>query len=144
MSRAAQAQSVGVARKAERPQGRAAERLRQALGDLARTSDGKISVAELCRRADVSRNSLYRYHGEILERLRRLPKPTSRAERAKQDVVNKLRIESAALRKQLAQVAALVDHFYAAYQESQLLLKRRDRELADVRRGLKAMPQLVR
>ena len=48
---------------------------------------------------------------------------------------DEFREESAALRTQVSQCAALVDHYYAAWSESQVLLKRRERELAALRRG---------
>jgi hypothetical protein len=37
----------------------------------------------------------------------------------------------------------LVDHYYAAYQETVTLLQRRDGELADLHRRLKVRPTLV-
>jgi hypothetical protein len=41
-----------------------------------------------------------------------------------------LRREAAELREQLGKLAALVDHYHAAYQDTQGLLARRERELA--------------
>jgi len=40
------------------------------------------------------------------------------------------------LREDISKLAALVDHYYTAFQESHILLERRDRELAELRRGL--------
>ena len=42
------------------------------------------------------------------------------------------------LREQVARMAALVDHYFAAWQETRLLLQRRDRELVESRRAAKA------
>ena len=42
---------------------------------------------------------------------------------------------------QPTRLAALVDHYFAAWQETRLQLERRDRELAEVRRARK--PQVV-
>jgi hypothetical protein len=53
----------------------------------------------------------------------------------------RLRRDNAALREQLTKLAALVDHYFAAWQETRLQLERRDRELAEVRRAHK--PQVV-
>jgi hypothetical protein len=48
--------------------------------------------------------------------------------------------ENKRLREQLAKLAALVDHYYAAYREAQSLLERRERELAELRRRLDSKP----
>jgi hypothetical protein len=42
----------------------------------------------------------------------------------------------ALLQDQLSKLAALVDHYYAAYRETRGLLERRERELANLRRKL--------
>jgi hypothetical protein len=49
--------------------------------------------------------------------------------------------ENRELREQLA---ALVDHYYCAYRESQGVLERRDRELSELRRRLDSKPTGVR
>lgn len=51
-----------------------------------------------------------------------------------------LQRENRVLRERLAKLAALVDHYYCAYQESHHLLQRRDRELADLRRAMISQP----
>jgi hypothetical protein len=48
--------------------------------------------------------------------------------------------ELVALRDQTTKLAALVDHYYAAYREAQALLTRREQELAELRRRLDPMP----
>jgi hypothetical protein len=52
--------------------------------------------------------------------------------------------ENARLRAQLAKLAALVDHYYGAYQEAHSLLERREQELAQMRRGLDSKPTPLR
>jgi hypothetical protein len=44
----------------------------------------------------------------------------------------------------MAQLAALVDHYYTAYREAATLIERRDRELSDLHRRLKLKPLLVK
>jgi hypothetical protein len=56
----------------------------------------------------------------------------------------RLRREAVQLREQLGKLAALVDHYYAAYRDIQILLARRDRELADLRRRLETAPVALR
>jgi transposase InsO family protein len=48
------------------------------------------------------------------------------------------------LQDQLFKLAALVDHYYAAYRETSALLERRDRQLAELRRKLGRAPALLR
>jgi hypothetical protein len=126
-------------------EGTAADRLAQALQTLTRRRDGgepeKVTVAELCRRAGVSRNALYRFHPGILESLRQYQRACDRAGESKVSVKNrKLSSDNASLRKQLTKLAALVDHYYLAHREARGLLERRERELADLRRSLKMRP----
>src|SRR6266702_2410694 len=98
-------------------QGTAADRLAQALATLTARGSGaappKLTVAELCRLACVSRNSLYRYHNGVLISLRRYERESHRAGESKVSLKNqKLSSDNASLRKQLAKLAALVDHYY--------------------------------
>jgi AcrR family transcriptional regulator len=100
-----------------------------------------LTAKALCELAGISRNALYRYHPDVLQALRaaqqqhrQRPDPTKR-------VVHQLRHDNAALHEQLTKLAALVDHYFAAWQESRLLLQRRDRELAALRRDTK--PRVV-
>jgi hypothetical protein len=48
------------------------------------------------------------------------------------------------MRAQLSKLVALVDHYYAAYRETLALVERRDREVAELRRGLKSSPSQLR
>jgi AcrR family transcriptional regulator len=126
-----------------------AERLNEALTGLTRpASDGDLqspaTVAELCRRAGVSRNTLYRYHPNVLEALRRLHHQQGAVPEEAGAACRALRLELKSLQGQLAKLAALVDHFYGAYRESQVLLERRDREIAELRRSIKSPIQLRR
>jgi hypothetical protein len=102
------------------------------------------TVVELCRLAGVSRNSLYRYHADILKALRKhqCRRPSAAQSKARRSDEQR-RIENIALRERISTLAALVDHHYAAYREASALLERRDRELAELRRRLKLRPTLV-
>ena len=122
-----------------------AQRLREALTMMVRQRGGSASppsltATALCDLAGISRNALYRYHPDVVQALHaahqkhlRHPDNAGRAAR--------LRRDNAALREQLTKLAALVDHYFAAWQETRLQLERRDRELAEVRRAHK--PQVV-
>ena len=122
---------------------KALETLTQPRGDN-RTAQN-TTVTELCQLAGVSRNSLYRYHADILRALRKhqCRRPSAAQSRAvKSD--EQRRIENIALREQLATLAALVDHYYAAQRDAATLLERRDKELGELRRRLKIRPTLVK
>jgi phosphoketolase len=126
-------------------EGTAADRLAQALLTLTHRPRGgepeKATVAELCRRAGVSRNALYRFHQGVLDSLRNYQRACDRTEESKMSDRNrKLSTENSSLRKQLQKLAALVDHYYLAHREARGLLERRERELADLRRSVKARP----
>ena len=117
-----------------------AERLREALGTLAQSSGqgaSPLTVAALCRAAGISRNSLYRYHPQVLEALHKL-RCQHRAGQESGDCaeVGRLRTELAQLRAVVPKLAALVDHYFAASTEARTLLERRDREIAELRRRL--------
>jgi hypothetical protein len=124
----------------------AEERLTQALAALieADSRTGSISATALCQRAGVSRNSLYRYHPAILKELRKSRSQRSRAATSlRQRTVNQ-RQKILSLQAINAQLAALVDHYYLAYQEASALLTRRESELARLRRALASKPALLR
>jgi hypothetical protein len=53
------------------------------------------------------------------------------------------RAENIGLRADIAKLAAIVDHYYAAYRETASLLERRDRELAQLRSKLHLKPALL-
>lgn len=120
-----------------------AERLKDALAALITTAsvnDSPVTVAALCRLADVSRNSLYRYHPEVLQALREHQQQRrSRPARAC-STGHPQQAELVALRLQVPKLVALVDHYYAAYCETRDILGRRDQELAELRRRLDAKP----
>lgn len=122
-----------------------AQRLREALTTMVRQRGGSASppsltATALCELVGISRNALYRYHPDVVQALhaaqqKHLRRPDDAVRAAR------LRRDNAALRKQLTKLAALVDHYFAAWQETRLQLERRDRELAEVRRAHK--PQVV-
>ena len=103
-------------------------------------SPPSLTATALCELVGISRNALYRYHPDVVQALhaaqqKHLRRPDDAVRAAR------LRRDNAALRKQLTKLAALVDHYFAAWQETRLQLERRDRELAEVRRAHK--PQVV-
>lgn len=103
------------------------------------------TVAELCRLAGVSRNSLYRYHGDTLKALRKFQcRRLSRQDLSGTRTVELLRTENASLHEKMAKLAGLIDHYYSAYRETVALLERRDRELAAVRRKLDLKPVVIK
>ena len=124
----------------------AAERLRDALAEMIRlqaseTAPKALTATTLCELADVSRNALYRYHPTVLLALQRAQlRHGSQQAPAKREVAQ-VRAENEALREQVTKLAALVDHYYAAWKESCTLLARRERELSDLRRNIK--PRVV-
>ena len=126
----------------------AAERLERALAVL---SSGACDAAEpptvsaLCELAKISRNSLYRYHPEVIARLRKLQKQRERSTSPRAcKVPSAEHAELLVLRHQRGGLVALVDHYYAAYCESRALLERREQELAELRRLLDLKPATLR
>ncbi len=103
-----------------------------------------VTVAQLCRVADVSRNSLYRYHASILKALREHQRhgPWAAHKRAHKSAERR-RLENLGLHEAIAKLVALIDHYYAAYRETAALLERRDRELAGLRSRLAVTPALL-
>ena len=121
-----------------------ADRLNDALAALTSlASDGetRVTVAALCRRAEVSRNSLYRYHPDVLRALREHQQHRDAGVSIRlRHAVHPQQAEFVALRDQTVKLTALVDHYYAAYRETQALLTRREQELAELRRRLDSKP----
>jgi AcrR family transcriptional regulator len=116
-----------------------ADRLREAMAALNTDSDsGAPTVSALCEAANVSRTALYRYHTDVLEQLRALQRRRRRVPSLDRCAMQKLRDENLLLRRQLEQLAALVDHYFAAWQEINSLLQRRESELAELRKSTKA------
>lgn len=105
------------------------QRLRQALAAMA-AEDIMPTASTLCERASISRNALYRYHSEILHELHKLQNLRRRQPSPDKRRLEQLRNDNDALKLQLAQLAALVDHYFAAWQEASALLKRRENELS--------------
>ena len=125
--------------------GKADARLTRALATLTERAPkpSKVTVAELCRLANVSRNSLYRYHTPILAELRKHQRPESSARARALRSAERHRSENGLLRNRVAKLAALVDHYFAAHREAAALLKRRDRELAELRSRLTLQPAII-
>ena len=119
-----------------------AQRLRDALQELTSRDTAEMPTATaLCELAGVSRNALYRYHPDVLHELHKLQHRRHRHPARTVQTVQGLRHENDALHSQVSKLAALVDHYFAAWQETSSQLRRRERELADLRRNVK--PKLV-
>jgi hypothetical protein len=124
----------------------AAARLTEALAMLTHQNNGgseprNATITELCRLACVSRNSLYRYHTGILKALHTYQHRRRTAKASKFGTSHeRLHAETVVLREQITKLAALVDHYYAAYRETSALLTRREREIAALRRDLHSKP----
>jgi len=94
----------------------------------------KPTAAELCECAGVSRNALYRYHRDILNDLHKLQENIRRDKsNIPYQKLRHLNAENRFLKRNIAELAALVDHYFAAWQECNTIAQRRDRELADLR-----------
>ena len=119
-----------------------AQRLQHALSQLidqhaSDSTPSKLTASALCRLAGVSRTALYRDHRSVLNELHTWQRKLRRETAPTQQAMTTLREENAAQRTQICQLAALVDHYFAAWSESQTLLKRREGELAALRRRSK-------
>jgi AcrR family transcriptional regulator len=123
------------------------DRLRQALEKLVASASERpegLTVSAVCQLANVSRNSLYRYHPDVLRAVHaHQERAASVASRRPRQAQEAEKSELAALRGQLAKLAALVDHYYAAYCEADALLGRRDQELAELRKRLDLKPRKI-
>ena len=119
------------------------QRLRDALAALAADgASGVPTASALCEIAGISRNALYRYHVDIVHELHKLQRRRHREPGPAKRVLQQLRDESAGLRVQVTQLAALVDHYFTAWQECNTLLQRRERELADLRKQDKKLASI--
>ncbi|AMP06135.1 hypothetical protein [Collimonas pratensis] len=111
-----------------------AQRLFQALAAMA--GDGvELTASALCERAGISRNALYRYNPEIVQLLHKLKKKEVDTTAETKHLIAALRSENDALRLQITQIAALVDHYFAAWQDASELLKRRESDLTHLRKS---------
>ena len=125
------------------------QRLQRALSQLidrhaAERTPGTVTATALCRLAGVSRTTLYRYHPGVLQSLHQWQRKHTGRAGPDQKTLMALREERATLRTQVTQLAALVDHYFAAWSESRILLERREGELAALRRGSKTKLASVR
>jgi hypothetical protein len=102
---------------------------------LAQTASG-LTAKALCELAGVSRNALYRYHPTVLHELHKLQQRRHREPSPARQDLKRLRNDNEALRRQAAKLAALADHYFAAWQEASTQLARRERELAELRRNI--------
>ena len=117
--------------------------LDQAAAESATGAAEQVTVAALCRRAGISRNTLYRYYPEALESIRQL-RHRSDSNASDQPTIERLRAELVSANTLVRQIVALLDHYVAAYQETRDLLAQRDRELAEERRSRGSMPAALR
>jgi len=125
----------------------AAQRLKEALERLTRqdaSAAATVTVAELCRVAGVSRNSLYRYHIPILRALHEHQRhgPWAAHIRLRKSAEHR-RAENLALREDIAKLVALADHYFNAYRETAALLERRERELGEFHSKLPSKLSIV-
>ena len=117
--------------------------LEQAAAEDATGTAEQVTVAALCRRVGISRNTLYRYYPEALEAIRQLRhRPDSKT--TDQPTIERLRTELSSANTLARQLVALLDHYVAAYQETRDRLAQRDRELAEERRSRGSMPTKLR
>jgi hypothetical protein len=117
-------------------------RLRDALEGLASSDTAEVPTATaLCELAGVSRNALYRYHTDVLHELHKLQHRRHHNPTKADQSLQRLRDENDELQSRVSKLAALVDHYFAAWQEASSALQRRERELAELRRSVK--PKLV-
>ena len=123
----------------------AAQRLRDALLRLAADNTPEAPTASaLCALAGVSRNALYRYHSDILQELHKLQHQRRRSPASARRALQQLRDENKGLCQQVTNLASLVDHYFAAWQEASSMLQRRERELADLRKTAKTKLATIR
>lgn len=119
------------------------QRLLQALAAMA--EDGTLPTAStLCENAGISRNALYRYHPDVLRELHKLQHQRHRQPNAAKRRLEQLKGDNDALKLQLAQLAALVDHYFAAWQEASTLLKRRENKLSNLRKASRSKVVSIR
>ncbi len=115
-----------------------AQRLRDALQELASSDAAAVPTATaLCELAGVSRNALYRYHTDVLHELHKLQHRRHHHPAKTDQTLQRLREENDELQSRVSKLAALVDHYFAAWQEASSVLQRHERELAELRRSVK-------
>jgi AcrR family transcriptional regulator len=110
---------------------------------LASWHAGVPSIADLCEAAGISRTALYRYHRDVLEEVRRrrgIQQPVPSESKS----YEMLREENNQLRAQLSQVAALVDHYFRAYEEAVAALEHKEAEMANMRKWARERPAPIK
>ena len=123
-----------------------AERVAEALLHAASGVHGpaeRTTVASLCRRAGISRNTLYRFYPEALQAIRRM-RGRTQVNAPQLATIRQLRTELAHAHTLTRHLAALVDHYVLAYRETQEQLLQRERELAELRRSRASLPTGLR
>lgn len=125
-------------------------RLRVALSEMVDKSE-PLTVSALCINAGVSRTTAYKHHSDVIKELRRArgvhrdclqhDAPQSRSGVLREERLNE---ENARLRQQFDAAVALLDHYYCAWREVSELLRRREGELAQLRRAVGRAPTLLR
>lgn len=113
-----------------------ARRLRQVLAEMV-TCDAVLTVANLCQTAGISRTALYRYHSDVLRELKEAQRRRGSSVIGGSQQLSRLRSENDVLKAQLMEVAALVDHNFAAWQEASVLIKRQEDELSSLRKQVR-------
>ena len=116
------------------------ERIDQALVELPPRA---VTVAAVSRHAGISRTCLYESYPQIIERIHER-RASARAAPPQTRLIEELRAELKDKKRLVQHLIALVDHYAVAYQESQAMLKQRDREMADLRRRLTTPPVVLR
>ena len=122
--------------------GESSQRLLETLSTMVRrqgsgASPPALTATTLCELAGISRNALYRYHPDVVQALHAAQQKHSPRPDGDRRAARQLRQDNAALLEQLAKMASLVDHYFAAWQETRLLLQRRDHEVAELRSDAK-------
>lgn len=92
------------------------------------------TASALCARAELSRNALYRYHPEALVELRDLQQRRRGLAPRKDGSLQRLQDDNKSLRLKVGQLAALVDHYFAAWREASVSLQRCEKQLSEMRR----------
>lgn len=133
-------------KKTERVSDNVSQRLRSALSNARSDKASDVPTASaLCQAAGISRNTLYRYHRDILEELRTLQSKRRPVTQSSVSLsVRQLSDRNTALQLQIRQLAAVVDHYFCAWQEANALLQRREQEIASLLKAQKTRPTPLR
>src|SRR5438445_8959450 len=90
------------------------DRLRDALAEMVQqqasgTSPEALTATTLCQLAGISRNALYRYHGDVVQALHEVQRQHRYDPGPAKRTASRLREENSALHEQVTKLAALVD-----------------------------------